>query len=155
MTIRVERHAERPEIAIVRVEGALDAATYREVIAAAQKAHEEGARTAIVDLSATTYLSSSGLVALHTMALLFRGNPPPEGETGWRALRRAAEAAGEGEPPGVRLVSPQARVRQTLELSGMIALFSVHASVDEAVDGGSATAEAGSQKPEGEMKSEE
>jgi len=107
-------------ITILRLIGELDAASYLQVIEQTKALYAAGARDLLVDLSELTFLASSGLVALHSMALVMRGETLPDLESGWQVLHAIAselEARTEKEAH-CKLLSPQPRVRKALTATG-------------------------------------
>jgi anti-anti-sigma regulatory factor len=124
MNIQVEHYQGRVPVAVLRLQGDLDGSNYREVIARAQELYRAGDRDLLVDMGATPYMSSSGVVALHTIALLFRGAEAPDPETdGWRALKAVGNAPDSGKQEHVKLLSPQPRVAAVLDQVGLKSFF--------------------------------
>jgi hypothetical protein len=76
---------------LLRLHGVLNHRTYRDLIAAATAAHEQGARHLLIDLHDLNELELSGLFALHSIARLYAGASLLDPECGWRGLRAAAE----------------------------------------------------------------
>jgi anti-anti-sigma regulatory factor len=132
MNITVEQVQARVLVSILRLQGDVDGSNYRDVIAKGQDLHRGGARHLLIDLGATPYMSSAGLVALHTLAQLFRGAEVPDPETsGWRAIRAMGDAHEVGAQPYVKLLNPQPPVAGILEQTGLIPFFETH--TDEAL----------------------
>lgn len=125
MEIRAERLD--GDLAVLSLDGELDASNFEELIEHARSAARDGVRALVLDLSGLAYMGSSGLVALHSAAMLLRGEEPPSPESGWAAFHSVAEeveAAPEREP--IALVGPQPPVRRVLERSGMADIFPIH-----------------------------
>jgi anti-anti-sigma regulatory factor len=98
--------------------GELDASNYLDVIARVRQLYQEGIRQLVIDLSDVTFLSSSGLVALHSAALIMRGEQPPDPELGWSAFHAIASDVDRGFETCCKLANPQGRVRKSLEMTG-------------------------------------
>jgi anti-anti-sigma regulatory factor len=120
MQTTIDRAAGDEDTAILGLDGELDASNFQSVIDMASGLYAEGARRLVVDLSSLTYMSSSGLVCLHALALLFRGLPPPDPEAGWDAIHSIGLVA------EVKLVSPQPNVARVLDRTGLGRYFEVH-----------------------------
>ena len=90
----------------------------------------------VLDLSGLTYMGSSGLVAIHSIALLLAGKEPTSPEDGWQAIHEISQTV--GDESDVILAGPQGSVQRVLERSGMAELFPIHA--DRAAALGAATA---------------
>src|SRR3712207_2850965 len=125
MDIRAERLDDA--VMVLALSGELDASNFEELIEAARRAAETGARRLVLDLADLSYMGSSGLVALHSAAMLMRGEQPPSPESGWAAFHHAADAvaAAPADEP-IALVAPQPGVRRVLERSGMAGIFPIH-----------------------------
>jgi anti-anti-sigma regulatory factor len=125
MDITTERP--RDDVAVVGLTGELDASNFEQVIATARQLHDDGASHFFLDLSGLTYMGSSGLVAIHSAAILARGGQPPSPEDGWDAIHRLSNDVATGTSDGsLRLVGPSPSVDRVLERTGMKRLFEVH-----------------------------
>jgi len=112
------------DVAVIALDGELDGSNFERVIDAGREARDGGARRIVLDLSGLTYMGSSGLVAIHSVALLLRGQEPTSPEDGWQALHDLG-SPGDAES-GVVLAGPQPSVERVLDRSGMLGLFPVH-----------------------------
>jgi anti-anti-sigma regulatory factor len=125
------------DVAVITLDGELDGSNFERVIDAGRAARDGGVRRLVLDLSGLTYMGSSGLVAIHSIALLMAGKEPTSPEDGWGAIHEVNKGVDEDEP-AVHLAGPQPSVRRVLERSGMVGLFPVHE--DRASALGAATA---------------
>jgi hypothetical protein len=131
---------ERPstDLAVIALTGELDGSNFEQVIDAGRIAVAGGATRVVLDLGGLTYMGSSGLVAIHSIALLARGREPISPDDGWQAIHDiGSEAADEGTPV-LFLAGPGPSVGRVLERSGMASLFPVHADRDAAISAASA-----------------
>jgi anti-anti-sigma regulatory factor len=129
----MEITTERPSagVAVIALDGELDGSNFDRVIDAGRAAYTGGARRVVLDLSNVTYMGSSGLVAIHSIALLLAGKEPTSPDDGWQAIHEINQAV-EGDP-SVLLAGPQASVQRVLDRSGMAELFPVHADREAAL----------------------
>ncbi len=97
------------ETLVFRLRGSLDLATAPTVRAALSDATEKGSRHLLVDLSQLEFLDSTGLGVLIG------------------AHRRAAERGG-----SLRLVVQDGSISRLLNITGLIAVFAVYHSLDDA-----------------------
>ena len=125
MNLSDEQAQARVPVNILRVQGDVDGSNYQQLIERARALYQAGARQILLDLGGVRYMSSAGLVALHTMALLYQDQPLPDPDYGWRAIRALGEAGAVGKQPFVRLLRPQPRVASVLEQTGLLAYFEV------------------------------
>lgn len=125
--------ADSPKIMILDLDGELDASNYLDVIEHVRQLYRDGTRQLVVDLSNLKFLSSSGLVSLHSAALIMRGEEPPNPELGWSAFHSIASDVEQGFETCCKLVNPQGRVRKTLEMTGFNTFLQIFDDADEAV----------------------
>ena len=134
MNIIVENAQGRVPVTILELHGDLDGSNYQEVIARARDLYGAGMRHLLIDMGDTAYMSSAGLVALHSVILLLRGEQPPDPDSGWSAFHAIAREQGGGVQKAVKLLNPQPRVRRTLEMTGMQEFFEVYTDRQAAVE---------------------
>lgn len=121
-----------PTTIVLKLNGELDASNYLDVIETVRKLYQDGARALIIDLSDLNFLSSSGLVALHSSALIMRGEEPPSPDLGWSAFHAIASDVEQGFEPCCKLINPQGRVRKTLEMTGFNSFLEILDDVEAA-----------------------
>lgn len=122
-----------PGLAVIGLEGELDGSNFERVIDAGRAALAGGASRVVLDLGRLTYMGSSGLVAIHSIALLTRGREPVSSDDGWQAIHDIGSEANDLGDPTVHLAAPQPAVSRVLDRSGMTSLFPVHADRESAV----------------------
>lgn len=133
MTIKLEQAQGNTQVTILSIEEDLDASNYQEVINTAKQALEDGAKYLLIDMSRMLFMSSSGIVALHSIALLMRGEAPPDPEHGWEAFRAIDHDRDSGIQEKVKLLNPQPKIARSLEITGMDTFFEVHTNLDTAI----------------------
>ncbi|MEW6083586.1 MAG: STAS domain-containing protein [Chloroflexota bacterium] len=84
-------------------------------------------------MSELTYVSSAGLVAMHTIALLLRGEAESETDNGWASMRSAKKVADEKLQEHMKLLNPRPEVRSVLEMVGFDRAFEIHSNLEDAV----------------------
>ncbi len=122
-----------PTTIVLDLTGELDATNYLDVIEHVRQLYAQGARRLVLDLSNLRFLSSSGLVSLHSSALIMRGEQPPSPDLGWSAFHAIASDVEQGFEACCKLVNPQGRVRKTLEMTGFSTFLEIFDDVDTAV----------------------
>ena len=120
-------------LAVLDLNGELDASNYLDVIEHVRRLYKAGTRQLVIDLSDVSFLSSSGLVALHSAALVMRGEEPPSPDLGWSAFHAIASDVEEGFETCCTLANPQGRVRKSLEMTGFSSFLRIYDDVDSAV----------------------
>ena len=133
MNISVSQAQGSVPVSVIKLEGELDGQTYQSLIDKAREVYESGARDFVIDLSGLTYVSSAGLVALHTVALLARGEALPDTDAGWSAIRSVGGASQSGLQEHVKLANPREDVMSVLDMVGFSAAFEIFKDLDEAI----------------------
>ena len=124
----VEQAEGRVPITIVALDGELDASNYERLIDDVHGLYDAGARQLLLDLSALTFMASSGLVALHSIVQIMRGEEPPDPEAGWSAFHALGSAVeDEGGQTEVQLCGLQPAIERVLQRTGLDRLFITHA----------------------------
>lgn len=126
--------SQEKDILILKPVGQLDGQTYQELISKAKEIYQTGARNIVLDLSELTYISSAGLVALHFIALLARGESVPDTENGWAALKSAERSKTEGIQKNVKLLNPREEILRVLDMVGFTTFFEIYTDKQKAID---------------------
>jgi anti-anti-sigma regulatory factor len=125
MEIKIEQVQGKTLVSILNIQGDLDGSNYQQLINKAKEAHQSGTQHMVLDMSQVGYMSSAGLVALHTIAKLLQGAPLPDPEAGWEAFHAIERDQDAGVHAQLKLLNPQVKVDQTLELTGMKDFFEI------------------------------
>lgn len=135
MNISVENVVADVPVTVMHLEGELDASNYQDLMARAGALYGAGTRYLLLDLTDLSFLSSSGLVALHSVALTMRGEKPLDPEAGWDAFHAMSHdvETQAGQQTNYGLLSPQPRVARTLEISGFTRVLPVFSEREEAL----------------------
>ena len=134
MNISVSQAQGQVPVTVVKLDGQLDGQTYQDLIAKAQELFQAGSRDFLLDLTDLTYISSAGLVALHSVALLARGEEIPDVEGGWSAYRSMGRSSEAGMQKHVKLLNPRSEVMGVLDMVGFSKVFEIYTDRDEAVN---------------------
>jgi anti-anti-sigma factor len=132
MNISTRQVEGRIPIMVVTIQGDLDGSNYMDLIAKGKELYQAGARRLILDMSQVSFMSSAGIMALHSLALLMRGDQIPDPEQGWAALHAATEKSNNLQT-NVKLLNLQPKVDRTVQLAGMKAFFEIHTDLAAAV----------------------
>lgn len=133
MNVIVSQAQGNVPVTVVKLDGQLDGQNYQSLIAKTRELYDGGARDFLIDLSDLTYISSAGLVALHTVALLVRGESLPDSEDGWSAIHSVRRAGSSGVQKRVKLFNPRSDVKSVLDMVGFSKAFDIFSDFDEAV----------------------
>lgn len=133
MDISVSQLQGSVPVTVVKVDGQLDGQTYQDLISKARELYNAGARDFLLDFSDLTYISSAGLVAVHSIALLVKGEELPDTEGGWAAYRSMGRTSTAGLQTHIKLLNPREEVRNVLDMVGFGSVFQIFTDLDEAV----------------------
>jgi len=135
LNVIIDSATGRVPVTVMRLDGELDVSSYEALIAQTQALYANGVRDLLLDLQKLTFVSSSGLVGLHSMALIMRGETLDDAEEGWgafHAISRDVESAG-GPEEHYKLLNPQPLVRKVLDTSGFSSIMPIFEDEEQAV----------------------
>jgi anti-anti-sigma regulatory factor len=133
MNISVSELQGRVPVTIMQLQGDLDASNYKRVIDKARELYSTGARALLLDLSEMPFMGSSGLLALHSIAMLLQGGTPPDPDAGWGALHAIERERAAGLQKYVKLLNPQPRVDRVLRMAGFDQFFEIYGDAETAI----------------------
>ncbi len=133
MNMTVSQQQGREPVAIIHLDGKLDSNSFQKLIDEAKKVFAGGTRHLILDMTKLTYISSAGIVSLHSIAKLFRGESLPDAEAGWSTIRSLEKERAGGVQQNVKLLNAPPEVRSVLDVVGFAAFFEMHTDLGQAV----------------------
>ena len=128
MEINITFHQGREPIAIMHLQGDINASNFVQVSDKAQELYMNPARNLIIDLSEVPNISSTGLAAIHKIALLYSGVPQQVEENVNPDFTHSSDAR-----KHVKLLNPQPDVEKILEGAGLKLFFKVFKDLDSAL----------------------
>ncbi len=134
MEISVSKEQGRVPVTVMHLKGQLDSQTYQQLIDKARDEVSAGASHILLDLGDLSYISSAGLVSLHTVALLLRGESLPDPEQGWSALKSMDRTRDGGLQVNLKLLNPRPEVVSVLDMVGFSAFFEAFTDKQKAID---------------------
>jgi anti-anti-sigma regulatory factor len=124
----------RVPVTILHPDAALNASSYRDLIAKAREVYQVGARDVVLDMRDVPAITSSGLAALYSAAVVLRGEEPPDLEAGWFTFHAMARELESGSrQPHLKLLGPQPQVKRALEQVGFENFLEIHDDLERAV----------------------
>jgi anti-anti-sigma regulatory factor len=133
MQITVSTQQGNVPVTVVQPHGDVDASNYTELVSKVDSLHKEGAQDFLIDLSDVSYMSSAGLVALHSISIMLRGEKPADPQSGWAALKAMDRSRERGMQKHVKLLNPQQYVADTFDKAGFTQFFEVFTDLQKAV----------------------
>lgn len=133
MEITVSTRQGTVPVAVLQPHGDVDASNYAQLIDQVRTLLQGGAQHFIIDLSDVPFMSSAGLVALHSIANILRGEKAADPQAGWAAFKSIDRSREAGLQKHVKLLSPQPYVADTFEKAGFTQFFEMFTNLDQAV----------------------
>ena len=133
MEITVSQQKGKSFVTVIQPHGDVDASNYTELINKVKELFNSGTKDFIIDLSDVPFMSSAGLVALHSVAILLRGEKPVDPQSGWAALKAMDRSRDLGMQPHVKLLNPQQYVEDTFDKAGFTQFFEIFKDLNTAV----------------------
>ena len=134
MEINISQEQGKVPVTVIKVAGQLDGQTYQKLIASAQDVIKNGTSNILLDLSDLTFISSAGLVSLHVIALLLRGEAMPDLDHGWAALKSVGKSRESGIQQHVKLLNPREEIVNVLEMVGFSTFFEIFNDKQKALE---------------------
>jgi anti-anti-sigma regulatory factor len=134
MEINISQEKGSVPVTVIKVSGQLDGQTYQSLIASAQEVLSGGTKNILLDMSDLTFISSAGLVSLHVIALLLRGESMPDLEHGWAALKSVSRSRESGVQQHVKLLNPRPEVVNVLDMVGFSSFFEIFTDRQKAIE---------------------
>ena len=129
MEVSVQREEARVPVTVFHIEGSITTESYLELQQQAEDAFTSGARNLLLDLSEVSFMSSSGLRAIHHIFALFRAESDGEDD----ATVRKGLMAGTYHSPHLKLLKPDRNVRRALQVSGFDMFLEIHSDMQAAL----------------------
>ena len=133
MDITVSTQQGTVPVTVVQPHGDVDASNYSQLISKVEELRSAGARDFLLDLSDVPFMSSAGLVALHSIANLLRGEKVADPQSGWTALKSIDRSKEAGLQKHVKLLNPQQYVADTFDKAGFTQFFEIFTDLNKAV----------------------
>ena len=133
MEITVTIHQAAYPIAIMQIKGEINASNFLEIVNKAQELFGNPVRHMIIDLSEVSSISSTGLVALHKIALVYSGVPQEMDTEAATKDMRPDFTHSSNARKYVKLLNPQPEVDKALEKAGMKLFFKVFKDLESAL----------------------
>ena len=134
MNVTVLKEQGRVPVTVLRPHGSLDNSSYRDLMTKVREVCAEGIQYILLDLSDTPKLSYSGLMALHNIAAMLRGDQLTEPDSGWDEIYAISEDQSRGLQSHLKLLNPQPDVDKLLEMERYKQRFlEVHTDLETAI----------------------
>jgi anti-anti-sigma regulatory factor len=133
MQISISKQQGNVPVTVMHLEGKLDASNYTDLIKKAQESYDGGARDLVIDLGKVPYISSAGLMSLHTVSLIFAGQSLQHNSSGRPTFRSLDPDRDQLARQHLKLLDPQPAVEQVLETVGLKEFFQIFTDLETAV----------------------
>jgi anti-anti-sigma regulatory factor len=126
MNIAITLQQAREPVALMHLQGDINASNFVEIVDKAREIYENPARNLIIDLSDVPSISSTGLAAIHKIALLYSGVPEEKAHPDLTHSSLARKH--------VKLLSPQPDVEKALAEAGLKLFFRIFHDLESALN---------------------
>lgn len=133
MNISITQKQGNKAVTIIHLDGKLDSSSFQNLIDEAKRIFDGGGRYLILDMSKLTYISSAGIVSLHSIIKLFRGEALPSTEAGWKTIRSMGEERSVDVQEQVKLLNVPPEVLNVLDVVGFSSFFRMYTDLDQAI----------------------
>ncbi len=127
MELNLSQEQGRVPVAVLHVKGNIDSNSYMEFQTFAEKAIADGAKDLLIDMREVPYVSSAGLRALNQIYNKLRATSEDVGTVS------KGVTAGTYKSPHLKLLSPSARVLETLKMSGFDMFLDIQSNLKNAI----------------------
>ncbi len=134
MELTLSQQQGRVAVAVIQPHGDVDASNYTGLVKKIEELFKGGTKDFLIDLSDVPFMSSAGLVALHSIAMMLRGEKPVDHKSGWGTLKAMDRVRDGGVQKHVKLLNPQQNVAETFDKAGFTQFFEVYSDLKKAVD---------------------
>src|SRR4030095_10505696 len=125
MDINITLQQASEPVAVMHLQRDIDASNFVQIVDKAQEIYQNPARNLILDLSEVPSISSTGLAAIHKIALVYSGVPDQ--------MKHPDLTHNSNARKHVKLLSPQPDVERELETAGLKLFFKVFHDLDSAL----------------------
>ncbi len=133
MEITVTTLRGKVPVTVVQPHGEMDASNYTDLVKKVEGLMDMGSLDFLIDLSDVPFMSSAGLVALHSLAMTLRGERTIDPKTGWAALKSTTPSRGRGPQEHIKILGPQPNVADTIEKAGFNQFFMIFTDLKQAL----------------------
>lgn len=123
ITVTIQ-HRNEP-VAVMHLQGDIDASNFVQIVDRAREIYQNPARNLILDLSDVPGISSTGIAAIHKIALLYSGVS--------EAMTHPDLTHSSNARKRVKLLKPQPAVDKALETAGLKLFFKVFHDLESAL----------------------
>jgi anti-anti-sigma regulatory factor len=120
-------------VAVMKLKGDINASNFMEVVDKAREIYAKPAHNLIIDLGAVSSVSTTGVVALHKIALIYSGVQQEMDTAAPSREMRPDFTHSANARKFVKLASPQPDVDKALEKAGMKLFFKIFGDLDSAL----------------------
>jgi len=133
MEMTVREHTGEKVVTILSIDGMLDGTNFTELIDKAKQLFGAGTENLVLDMEKCEFMSSAGIWAIYSISLIARGEEPPNPEHGWAAFRSMGKDINEGLDINFKMSNLKAKVKQSLEITGMLEYLDVFDNLESAL----------------------
>ena len=133
MEMTVREHTGDKTVTILSVDGKLDGTNYTHLIDKVKELFSSGTKKILLDMEKCGFLSSAGIMALLSVALISRGENPSDPQRVWVSYAEMKRDINKASGVHLKVVNLQPKVKQSLEITGILDILDLYDDLEAAL----------------------
>jgi len=133
MEITVSEHTGEKAVTILHIDGYLDSSNYTQLADQAEALFKAGTENLLLDMSKCGFISSAGLKAIYSVAMILRGDSIPDPDKTWTTFNEMKNDINKMTGTCCKIVNLQPKVKQSLEITGMLKYLDIYDDLETAL----------------------
>lgn len=133
MEITVREHTGEKTVTILSVKGKIDGSNYTLLIDQAKELFNSGTRNILLDMEKCEFLSSAGIMALLSVAMISHGADPSDPQRVWVSYDEMKRDINKASGAQLKVVNLQPKVKQSLEITGILNILDLYNDLEAAL----------------------
>ena len=134
MELSVTEHTGEKAVTILHIDGYIDSSNYTQLIDQTEALFQAGTKNLLLDMSKCGFISSAGLKALYSIALILRGDASPDPTKVWSTFNEMKADINKMTGTCCKIVNLQPKVKQSLEITGMLKYLDIYDNLESALE---------------------
>jgi anti-anti-sigma factor len=133
MEITVREHTGEKTVTIVSVDGKIDGSNYTQLIDQAKELYNSGTENILLDMEKCGFLSSAGIMAILSVAMISHGANPSDPQRVWVSYDEMRRDINKASGVQLKVVNLQPKVKQSLEITGILNILDLYDDLETAI----------------------
>jgi anti-anti-sigma factor len=133
MEITVSEHVGEKAVTILHIDGYLDSSNYTQLVDEVEALFESGTVNLLLDLEKCGFISSVGLKALYSIAMILHGDEETKPVKAWTSFNEMRKDIQKMPGTCCKIVNMQPKVKQSMEITGMLKYLDIYDDLETAL----------------------